>query len=185
MALLPPKKTQLKDGREVVIRCAQESDASALLEFIKINLADGGGMIGEPDEFTKTEDDEKAWIKALNDDPKQLLLVGDADGIIVGIIDFHIQKRRRVAHWGSFGMSVRPGWRSFGVGNALLDGLLVWARSVPEIEKITLAVRADNHRAIALYKKYGFAQSGCAKDYLKMSDGSYIDDLNMEMFVRS
>jgi ribosomal protein S18 acetylase RimI-like enzyme len=79
-------------------------------------------------------------------------------------------------------MGVRPGWRSCGIGNALLTE---WAVSMPEIEKVTLAVRADNYRAIALYKKHGFVQSGYLKDYLKMQDGKYIDDLTMEIFVRS
>lgn len=184
MGLIDSRMVNLNDGRKVEIRCAKESDAAALLEAARIVALDGDGMIGEPDEFNKTEDDEKAWIKELNDNPRQLLLLADAEGIVIGTIDFHIAKRRRLSHWGSFGMSVRPGWRSCGVGNALLDCLLTWARSVPEIEKVTLAVRADNHRAIALYKKHGFVQTGCAKDYLKMRDGSYIDDLTMEVFVR-
>jgi hypothetical protein len=60
-------------------------------------------------------------------------------------------------------------WLSFGM-----------ARSVPEIETIILGVRADNHRAIALYRKHGFVQSGCAKDYLKMPSGNYVDEITME-----
>ena len=185
MAMIDSKIVGLRDGRKVLIRCAQESEAPALLEAVRIVFLDGDGMITEADEFTKTEDDEKAWIKALNDDPKQLLLVADVDGLIVGNIDFHIKKARRVSHWGSFGMSVRPEWRSCGVGTALLDCLLVWARSVPEIEKVTLGVRADNHRAIALYNRHGFVQTGLEKNYLKMSDGSYVDHYTMETFVRS
>jgi putative acetyltransferase len=81
-------------------------------------------------------------------------------------------------------MGVRPGWRGCGIGHALLTCLLEWAVSTPEIEKVTLAVRADNHPAIALYKKHGFVLSGCDKDYLKLSDGSFVDDLRMERFVR-
>ena len=185
MALISSKMAKLKDGRQVLIRCARESEASALLEATRIAFHDGDGMISEPDEFIRTEDDERARINELNDNPRQLLLIADVDGIIVGNIAFHIKKRRRVSHWGSFGMDVRPGWRGYGVGNVLLDSLLAWARSVPEIEKITLGVRADNHRAIALYRKHGFVQSGCAKDNLKMGDGTYIDDLTMELFVRS
>src|SRR5262245_8298378 len=111
--------------------------------------------------------------------------MAEAEGAIVGVIDFHIAARRRLSHWGSFGMSVRPGWRGCGLGNLLLERMIAWARSVPEIEKITLAVRADNRRAIALYKKHGFVQSGCARDNLKLSDGSYVDDITMELFVRS
>ena len=185
MATIDSRTVNLKDGREVVLRCAREDDAAVLLEFARTVFLDGEGMILEPEEFIKTEEEQKAWIRALNDNPRQLLLIADAGGVIVGNIDFHIGKRRRLAHSGSFGMSVRSGWRGFGVGNVLLKSLVEWARSVPEIEKITLGVRADNPRAIALYKKHGFVQSGCSRDAIKMGDGSFVDDLWMEMFVRS
>ena len=175
----------LADGRKIVIRSARESDAEALLEHFKILFVDGEGMIREPDEGAQSEDEYKLWMKTHLDDPRNLLLIADFEGMIVGSLDFTIAKRRRCAHWGTFGMGVRPGWRSCGIGNALLTCLLEWAVSVPEIEKVTLAVRADNYRAIALYKKHGFVQSGCLKDYLKMQDGTYIDDLTMEIFVRS
>src|SRR4030095_15575280 len=122
--LLPPKKTQLKDGREVVIRCAQESDAAALLEATKLSLSAGAGMILTPEEYTLTEDEVKTWIKAHTDGPKDLMLLADSDGGVVGNIGFRIAKPRRCAHWGTFAMAVRPGWRSCGVGNALLICLL-------------------------------------------------------------
>jgi RimJ/RimL family protein N-acetyltransferase len=185
MALIDSKIANLKNGRKILIRCAQEGDASALLEAFKLSFLDGAGMILTLEEYTLTEDEVKTWIKAHIEGPKDLMLVADSDGVIVGNIGFRIAKPRRCAHWGTFAMTVQPEWRSCGVGNALLDSLLAWARSVPEIEKVALAVRADNPRAIALYKKHGFALSGCAKDYLKLPDGSYIDDFTMETFVRA
>ena len=185
MALIPLQKLRLKDGTEVVLRCAQESDASALLVAVGTIVADGEGMVSEPDEFSKTEEEEKAWIRSLNDHPRQLLLIAEVDGRIVGNIDFHNPKRRRLAHTGEFGMSVQPGWRNRGVGGALLRALIEWAHGVKEIEKISLKVRADNPRAIALYKKHGFVQCGFARDAMKLSDGTYVDDITMERFVRS
>ena len=81
-------------------------------------------------------------------------------------------------------MAVRPGWRGCGIGNALITCLLEWAVVTPGIEKVTLAVRADNDRAIALYQKHGFVLSGCDKAYLRLSDGTFVDDLRMERFVK-
>ena len=142
-------------------------------------------MIREPDEGVQSEEELRAWIKTHLDGPRDLLLIADFQGMFVGSLDFTAAKGRRCAHWGGFGMGVRPGWRSCGIGNTLLTCLLEWAVAMPEIEKVTLAVRADNPRAIALYKKHGFVQSGYRRDYLKMQDGKYIDDLTMEIFVRS
>jgi RimJ/RimL family protein N-acetyltransferase len=184
MTSFDPKTVNLKDGRRIVVRCAQESDASALLEANRLLMQDGEGMILTPDDYTITEDETKTYIRAHNDAPKDLMLVADSDGRIAGNIAFRVAKPRRCAHWGTFAMGVRPGWRGCGIGNALLTCLLEWTVSTPEIEKVTLAVRADNHSAIALYKKHGFVLSGCDKEYLKLSDGSFVDDLRMERFVR-
>ena len=142
-------------------------------------------MVVEHDEFTKTEDQERAWIRAINDNPRELLLLAEVEGRIVGNIDFHIAKRRRLDHSGEFGMSVQPGWRNRGIGSALLGSLIEWASGVKEVEKIGLKVRADNDRGIALYKKHGFVQCGRLKDSMKLADGVYVDDILMERFVRS
>ena len=184
MASIEPKTIGLPDGRTITLRSAGESDAAALLEVNKLLFLDGEGMILGADEYLITEDEAKNWIKTHHDGPRDLLLVADSDGVIVGNIGFRAAKPRRCAHWGVFAMGVRPGWRSCGVGNALLSCLLEWAVAMPEIEKVTLAVRADNPRAIALYKKHGFVLTGCEKDYLRLSDGTYVDDLRMEKFVR-
>src|SRR3982751_6451350 len=112
MAQINSKIVNVKDGKQITIRTALESDAPALLEAAITVFRDGDGMIGEPDEFSKTEDAERAWIKGINENPKELLLVAEADGLILGNIDFHIAKRRRLAHSGEFGMSVHPGWRN-------------------------------------------------------------------------
>jgi RimJ/RimL family protein N-acetyltransferase len=185
MAVIPAKTVHLGDGTTVLIRCAGESEALALIEAAKNILADGDGMVGELDEFNKTEEQEKEWIRALNENPTNLLLVAEVEGRIVGNIDFHSAKRRRVCHVGEFGMSVQPGWRSCGVGSAPLESLVAWAKAVQELEKITLRVRADNPRGIALYNKHGFSPCGLAKDAIKLSDGIYVDEITMERFVRS
>ena len=106
----------LADGRKIVIRSARESDAKALLEHFEILFLDGEGMIREPDEGAQSEDEYKLWMKTHLDDPRNLLLIADFEGMIVGSLEFTIAKRRRCAHWGTFGMGVRPGWRSCGIG---------------------------------------------------------------------
>jgi RimJ/RimL family protein N-acetyltransferase len=184
MALIAAKKIRLRDGTEVLLRCADDRDALALLEAARVIFADGDGMAIDPDEFEKTEDQEKAWIVDLNDNPRNLLLVAEVGGGIVGNIDFHSSRRRRLAHTGEFGLSVQPAWRSRGVGTALLERLIEWARGVQEVEKISLKVRADNRRAIAVYTKLGFVQCGVARDAMKLPDGVYVDDILMERFVR-
>ena len=185
MATVAGKRIRVKDGTEVVVRSSEESDAPAFLEVRRALVLDGEGMIAEPDEFNKTEDEIRTWIATHVENPSNLLLVAEVQGRLVGSIDFEIARRRRLAHSGHFAISVHPDWRNRGIGNALLGSLITWAQTIPEIEKINLKVRADNPRAIALYRKHGFVQSGCEKDAIKLAEGVYVDDLAMERFVRS
>lgn len=63
-------------------------------------------------------------------------------------------------HVGGFGISVlRCHWGA-GIGTALLDGLIDWARSGGVIGKINLTVRPDNSAARALYRRRGFCPRG-------------------------
>ena len=80
-------------------------------------------------------------------------------------------------------MLVDAQWRSVGVGSALLESLLEWARANPIIEKVTLATFSTNTRAINLYKKMGFKEEGyCPRD-MKAGEGKYIDSVLMYQFV--
>ena len=67
---------------------------------------------------------------------------------MIGTLNFkNNSRRKRLAHGGSFGMGVHPDWRGRGIGEALLRGLLDWAQANPQIEKVSLAVLADNAAA--------------------------------------
>jgi len=146
MALIPIKTIQLKDGTEVLLRCVDDRDALALLDATRAIFADGDGMVIDPDEFEKTEAQEKTWIRELNDNPPNLLLVAEAHGHIVGNLDFHSAKRRRLAHTGEFGMSVQPAWRNRGIGtalhclNALSNGHEACQRLIKSVSRSALTI---------------------------------------------
>ena len=61
-------------------------------------------------------------------------------------------------------IAVSPEHRRQGIGDALLDEAVKWARS-RELSFITLEVRAGNRPAIALYRKHGFIRAGLRKNY--------------------
>lgn len=81
-------------------------------------------------------------------------------------------------------MGILKEWRSQGIGSALLEGLIGWAKSAPQIEKIGLQVLANNERAIGLYKKFGFQQEGYSPKEVKIGPNEYLDYLHMGLFVR-
>ena len=66
-----------------------------------------------------------------------------------------------------------------------METLIAWAEANPLIEKIALAVFADNPRALRLYQRFGFVEEGRqpAKE-LKLAPGQYSDDVLMYRFVK-
>ena len=81
-------------------------------------------------------------------------------------------------HAGEFGLSVAKAYWGLGIASALIDALLDWAREGARILKIDLRVRADNTRAIALYRRKGFAVEGRLRNQILL-DGTYYDHLWM------
>lgn len=80
-------------------------------------------------------------------------------------------------------MSIRDGWRNRGLGAAMLQLLIDWAKSNETLEVITLTVFADNTRAIHLYEKLGFTHDGRGRRQAKRERGGYVDVLRMSLWV--
>jgi ribosomal protein S18 acetylase RimI-like enzyme len=79
---------------------------------------------------------------------------------------------------------VHPGWQGLGVGRALLESLIEWAKTAPAVEKIELNVRASNTVAQTLYRKMGFTEIGRWQRRVKVARGQFIDDVAMELIVK-
>lgn len=182
MATVKTTKHRLKDNTEITIRNGVESDAEQMRFCVTEYIRDNAGQVWEPGEFLPTIDQEKAWVNEMLVNDSELLLVAEVDGKIVGNIDFHIGKRKRIAHSGEFGMSVLPDWKNKGIGSILLKSLIAWAQSNPNIEKINLRVLSHNQQALVLYKKFGFKKEGRKYREIKYSDGTYVDEIHMGLF---
>lgn len=126
---------------------------------------------------------ESRWraILAGYDEPGRLdlALVAEAEGRIVGSAGLHPaspQIRRR--HCVVLGISVLPEAQGRGVGHALMQALCDYADRWGQILRIELTVFADNARAIALYRRFGFVQEGVHRGYA-LRDGAYADVISM------
>ncbi len=183
MATVTTTKHRLKDNTEITIRNGIESDAEQMQFCVTEYIRDNAGQVWVPGEFSPTVEHEKVWINEMLVNDSELLLVAEVDGKIVGNIDFHIGKRKRIAHSGEFGMSVLPDWKDKGIGSILLKSLIAWAQSNPKIEKINLRVLSNNQPAIELYKKFGFKEEGRKYREVKYSDDIYADDIHMGLFL--
>src|SRR5262245_38601511 len=125
----------------------------------------------------------EVWRKRLaTNDDTQIGLVATVVGELVGNLGLTRFTRPRRAHVGEIGMGVRDDWQGKGVGSALLQAALDLADNWLGLRRIELHVHADNARAIALYRKFGFAVEGTHRAYA-IRDGAYVDSLSMARLI--
>ena len=123
------------------------------------------------------------WRKRLaQNDDAQHTLVATVDAEVVGNLGLTRLTRARRAHVGELGMGVRDSWQGKGVGTALMQAALDLADNWLGLRRIELRVYADNARAIALYRKFGFEIEGTHRLYA-IRNGAYVDSLSMARIV--
>jgi len=183
MASISPKTIDLKSGENVALRSVQSDDMERLLSYIRSVAQETPFFILQADEFNFSNEQEREWIQDHLDDPGKLAIAAEVSGTIVGSLSFENGPHKRIRHRGMLGVSVAKEWRGKGIGAALLRSLIEWAEANPIIEKIGLAVFANNENAIRLYEKLGFVEEGRRPRELKIGPDRYADDILMYRFV--
>ena len=159
-----------------VIAMSNESKHPEDAEKIIAYLAQVGGetdylSFGKEGLPISTEEEEK-FIQNINKEEHSVLYVVWKNGEIIG--DASLSGfSRRMSHRAEFGISVVKSEWGQGIGSALLQKIIDYAKE-HTIELINLEVRSDNIRAIHVYEKYGFRKIGTSPAYFKI-DGEYYD----------
>jgi RimJ/RimL family protein N-acetyltransferase len=166
----------------VIVREARPSDAEACVELALAVGAEPEGWLISTTEW-RTVADERRYIKALQRWPHAAVLVAEEDGAIVGRLSISRDTHPASAHVADLGVIVAAERRGRGVGTALLEAAIEWARSVG-VGKIELHVFPWNEAAIALYEKLGFEREGYRKKHYLRGDGEFADAILMALEVR-
>ncbi|QCX33455.1 GNAT family N-acetyltransferase [Caloramator sp. E03] len=163
----------LKNGKTLLIRKAQEDDAR---EIVKISDKIGGesdNLTFGVDDYYFDEEEERIIIRNIKKRNNCLFIVGIVDERIVGILTFIASQRKRLMHRGDVSIYILKDYWGLGIGSYMMDYFLNWAKEAKTIKKVSLEVRADNQRAINLYKKFGFEIEGTIKDALCINGTLY------------
>ncbi|QDK37621.1 GNAT family N-acetyltransferase [Bdellovibrio sp. NC01] len=183
MAILPYKTFKTKNGNDVLIGTPSISDSAELLAVAKRIMTESKHLLTQGDEFQFTVEMQEKRIRDFTDHPDGLLLVAKIDGKIVGMTDFKVGGRRRIAHHGMLGLSFVPEYTGKGLGRLLMNELISWAQANPRVEALRLEVHSKNTPAVTLYEKLGFKIEGRQIKGIKFDDDSYDDVLTMVLFV--
>lgn len=184
MGHMAPRHFWTKDGLPFLVRTARQEDAAGCLELVQATVREGLYSITAPDEFRLDEEDERARIARYVEDPDRLLLVAEAEGRVVGRLGLECAARQRLRHRATLHIAVAEPWRDRGVGTALMGCALDWSAAHPHIEKVSLTVLADNDRAIALYRRFGFREEGRQPREVRRGPCAYVDAILMYRFVK-
>ncbi|BES65488.1 GNAT family N-acetyltransferase [Gottschalkiaceae bacterium SANA] len=165
----------------MLIREGNINDAKAMIAYLDAVAVESDNLTFEPGELKITIEIEEKILEQAQKSEKDVFYLAMENDKIVGNLNFHASTRKRIAHVGEFGISVRKSHWGQGIGGKLLDQLLLWAPK-HGIRKINLRVRADNEAAIRLYEKKGFCKEGHLKcEYI--IDGICIDHLAMGLVL--
>lgn len=170
-------------GPQVTIRDARVEDAATLVRAERTVASRPGYLASRPEELL--EEALRSTIRTLIDSPEGKYVVAENDGQVVGhavLVPMSLAATRHIVR---LTVVVHPGHEGQGIGKRLLGSLIEWARAAPRVRKIELNVRVTNTRAIRLYRSLGFAEEGRHLERICIDDQTFIDDLEMGLFVKS
>ncbi len=177
-----PISIRIKGGESIEIKEAEADDAHKWLSLIRTYLIDSDSIPLLPEEFDFDEVKATAHLEKFLLHRKNLCLLAEYNGSVIGNIDLTCSPRERLGHTSMIGMGIAEEWRHKGVGSALLSGVLDWARNHQDIEMIWLNVYSSNLAGLSLYQKFGFLECGLTPRLFKHGE-EYHDNIKMYLKV--
>jgi RimJ/RimL family protein N-acetyltransferase len=152
---------------QFTVRPAAAADTRAMAELFAAVAEERNGIASEPPVDLAERTARFAASIA------ESLVAVDGDQVI-GMI--HIEVSRH--GFGELGMLVDREWRGRGVGSAMIQAAIDWARE-HGLHKLSLEVFTHNTAAIALYRKSGFTEEGHRVRHYRRASGELWDSLIM------
>lgn len=153
----------------IEIRKATAADAEKILEYCKTVGSESDNLTFGAEGVCVSVEAERELLDRVFHSEKQLYLVAVKDGEVVGTAGFSGFTRPRLAHRGEINVSVKKSMWGNQIGTRFMEKIIDFAKNTAKAEIISLEVRSDNARAIALYKKFGFETLGIFPGFMKIS----------------
>ena len=164
----------------MIVRRAEPTDAQGLTEL-------GDAVGAEPEGWLVTTNgwrnanDERRYLRAIRRYPHAAVFVAEDEGRIVGRLSIARDQHPASRHVADLGLMVAASHRRRGIGTALLDAAVRWARA-SSVRKLELHVFPWNEGAIKLYENYGFVREGLRRGQYRRGD-DYVDAILMAFWT--
>lgn len=172
-----------KSGIEVKLRPPEVVDAKEIIEFYEQVGKETTYLGFSEGEYQVSEEVQSATIKEINDSENNTMILATIDSWIVGIGTISSNnKKKKSKHVGVLGIVISKAYCNIGLGAIMMEQLVEWGKSTNITKKISLTVRKDNTRALALYEKFGFEVEGILKKET-LIEGNYFDSVVMGLII--
>jgi len=159
----------------ITVRAATPEDWTVRQQLYESVAAEGRWILGE---LPVDWDERKGpWLEAVADE-RFAVLLAEVDGEAVGWLTAEHLWSGRV----EIGMGVLAGHRGVGIGKALMEAALDWARQ-RGAHKVELQLWPNNERALALYERFGFEIEGRFRRHWRRRNGELWDCIQMGLVL--
>ena len=159
----------------LAVRRAAADDVDAILDLYEAVAAEGRYIARELP--VDRDSLRPTWVESIKDQDGAWF-VAEVEGEIVGSASI---QGRGVAN---LGMQVAGPHRGRGIGSALLEASIEWARQAGA-HKVALEVWPHNEAAIALYEKFGFEREGYLRKHWRRRSGELWDSVVMGLLLEA
>ena len=151
---------KLKNNMVCIIRNATITDAKGVLENTKIIREETDFLLSYPDEINFSIEEKEKFLEDKEKSHSEIQICAIVDDRIVGSAKISaVGLKEKVKHRAEFGISIEKEYYGLGIGTALTKACIECAKTAG-YRQLELEVVSENKNAIALYKKFGFMETG-------------------------
>ena len=160
---------------------AQSHDATKLIDYLNLVAGQSDNLTFGKNGCTLNVVQEMQLIQEMHDDPSSVMILAKDGDKIIGSANLSGNRKERLKHRGSIGVSVLKEYWHQGIGSNLIATIIGYAIEA-NLEILDLEVVTTNENAIALYQKYGFEIIGTYENFMKIDD-HYLDVYLMNLYL--
>jgi len=165
------------------VRQTRESGKAGLPHFAPRLEVDRDEVRAGLERRVDTPLDEPDWGRAF------LLVVPEIEvppggDRVVGHVDMRGGRLRSEMHRATLGLGIERAYHRRGLGRALCQRAITFARDEANVAWVDLHVFEPNAPARALYRSLGFVERGLYEDAFRLPDGVIVGDVHMVLKLR-
>ena len=154
------QKTILKNGKEALLRNGDTHDGAEVFKVFNQTHEETDFLLSYSDENSYDPEQEAKFLSEKTNSNNEIEIVAVVDGKIAGTAGIEaVGKKYKLQHRAELGISILKEFWGLGLGKALVNACIQCAKNAG-YEQLELNVVAENERALALYKSFGFEEFG-------------------------